>query len=125
MKSILYFTAGQQATSGELADIAALNALAEKPYEVRVMSALQSPNYGAGPVTGDFLAGTIPDAYKDEQEDPIYPVFDIATPPTPPTLPATQAVVSDAQVLAVDGGGTITLTIEDGAITGVVYAAGG
>lgn len=125
MKRILYFTAGQQATGGELADIASLNALAEKPYEVRVMSALQSPNYGAGPITGDFLAGTIPAAYKDEQEDPIYPIFDTATPPAPPTLPATQTVVSDEQVLDVDGGGTITLTIEDGAITGVVYAAGG
>lgn len=125
MKRILYFIAGQQATSGELADIAALNALAEKPYEVRVMSALQSPNYGAGPITGDFLAGTIPDVYKDSEEDPIYPVFSIAAPPTPPTLPATQAVVSDEQVLDVDGGGTVTLTIEDGVITGVAYAAGG
>jgi hypothetical protein len=157
MKRILYFTAGQQATAGELADIAALNALAEKPYEVRVMSALQSPNYGAGPITGDFLAGTIPAAYKDEQENPIYPVFDITSPPAPPTLPATQAIVSDedvlellgedvtasvadnvlslsiagtlaivsnGQVLDVDGGGTVTLTIEDGVITGVVYAAG-
>lgn len=158
MKRILYFTAGQQATNGELADITALNALAEKPYEVRVMSALQSPNYGAGPIAGDFLAGTIPDAYKDEQEDPIYPVFNITAPPTLPTLPATQAIVSnedilelsgeditasvadnvlslsiagtraivsDGQVLNVDGGGTITLTIANGAITGVVYAAGG
>src|SRR5690606_39388841 len=84
MKRILYFTAGEQATSGELADIATLNALAEKPYEVRVLNALQSPNYGAGPITGDFLAGTIPAAYKDDQEDPIYPVFDPASPPAPP-----------------------------------------
>lgn len=124
MKRILYFTAGEQATSSELADIATLNALAEKPYEVRVLNAPQSPNYGAGPITGDFLAGAIPAAYKDDQEDPIYPVFNPASPPAPPNLPATQAVVSDEQVLDVDGGGTITLTIEDGVITGVVYAAG-
>jgi len=124
MKRILYFTAGEQATSYELEEIATLNALAEKPYEVRVLNALQSPNYGASPIAGDFLAGTIPAAYKDEWEDPIYPVFDITTPPAPPTLPATQAIVSDGQVLGADDGGTVTLTIEDGVITSVVYAAG-
>lgn len=122
MKRILYFTAGPQATTNEKAAIAALNVLAAPQYEVRVLNGLESPNYGAGQITGDFVAGTIPASYKDDQEAPIYPVFNPASPPAPPNLPATQAIVADEQVLDVDGGGTMTLTVVNSAITGVVYA---
>lgn len=123
MKRIIYFTAAQVPSSLELADIAALNGIAEKPYEVIVMHSDLDTLYGANPLVADFVAGTIPDAYKDEGT-PIYSTFSITAPPNPPNLPATQCVVSDTQVLATSDGGTVTLTIVAGVITSAVYAAG-
>ena len=38
------------------------------------------------------------------------------------SLVSNEAVVYDGQVLAVDGGGTVTLTVVNNIITGVVYA---
>lgn len=120
-QKILYFTAGATATTGELADIAKLNALAVPAYEVGVRSAIASPNYGAGIESADYVAGTIPDAYDDEED---YPVIDPDEPPGPDNLPATQTVVSTGQVIDTDDGGTVTLTIAGGVITAAVYEAG-
>lgn len=120
MKKVIYFTAGDKPTTGEQAEIDALNALAALPYNVVVRNGARSTAFGAGIEAADYVAGTIPTAYNDAET---YPVFDPDAPPAPDTLPATQAVVSDAQVLDTDDGGTVTLTIAGGAITSAVYAA--
>ncbi len=127
-KKVVYFTAGINATAGELADIAKLNAAAEPQYEVLVANGAANAEYGETDriIPADFVAGTIPDVYRvdgDPLEDPVYPEIDPDAIPNQ-ALTATQAIVNDAQVLDVDGGGTVTLTIEGGVITGVVYAAG-
>jgi len=41
------------------------------------------------------------------------------------SLPATKCVVAHGQVINITAGGTVTLTVAGGAITGAVYAAGG
>lgn len=125
MKTILFFTAGMYPTVAEKAKIAKLNALAELPYTVKVLDGSQSAAYGNGNVDGDYYAGTVPAAYKDEDEEPLKPLFDPDAPPAAPTLPATQAVVANTQVLELDGGGTVTLTVANNVITHAVYAAGG
>lgn len=156
-KKILYFTAGIVPTNDEATEIAAIRALAIQQYEVMVMNGLQSPNYGAGQPVGDYVAGTVPDSYLDEEDEPLYPEFDITNLPDPDSLPADQAIISDGEtidlgattvtvsvadnvataeltsttkavvshgdVLNVTGGGTVTLTIVAGEITGVAYTA--
>lgn len=102
MKQIAYFTAGTLATVDEKAAIAKLNAIAVPAYQVTVMSAIQSPNYGAGPFPADFKAGSPPAAYD------AVPTIDPDAPPTPDNLPATQAVVNNAQkITGVTGSGTV------------------
>ena len=118
-KKVVYFTAGINATAGELADIAKLNAAAEPQYEVLVANGAANAEYGETDriIPSDYVAGTVPSVYSE---------VDVIDPDAIPNqaLTATQAIVNDAQVLDVDGGGTVTLTIEGGVITGVVYAAG-
>lgn len=117
-KKVVYFTAGINATAGELADIAKLNAAAEPQYEVLVANGAANAEYGETDriIPSDYVAGTVPSVYSE---------VDVIDPDAIPNqaLTATQAIVEDAQVLDVDGGGTVTLTIEGGVITGVVYAA--
>lgn len=117
-KKVIYFTAGITATTGELADIAKLNAAAEAQYEVLVANGAANSMYGETDrlTPSDFVAGTTPADYSEVDE------IDPDAIPNQ-ALTATQAIVEDAQVLAVTGGGTATLTIEDGAITGVAYTA--
>ena len=118
-KKVVYFTAGINATSGELADIAKLNAAAVPQYEVLVANGAANAECGETDriIPTDFVAGTVPSVYSE---------VDVIDPDAIPNqaLTATQAIVEDEQVLDVDGGGTATLTVEDGVITGVVYAAG-
>lgn len=45
-KKVVYFTAGINATSGELADIAKLNAAAVPQYEVLVANGAANAEYG-------------------------------------------------------------------------------
>lgn len=117
-KKVVYFTAGVVATSGELADIAKLNAAAEPQYQVLVANGAADSKYGETDriIPSDFAAGTIPDEYSEVDE------IDPDAIPNQALL-ATQAIVEDAQVLNVTGGGTVALTIEDGVITGVAYTA--
>lgn len=98
MARILYFTAGHKATGGEISAINAINALAIAPYEVLVMNATASPAYGAGNIDGDYVAGTIPTAYNDAE---VFPIFDHLNPPDQTNLIATQAIVSDTEVIVV------------------------
>lgn len=106
MERIIYFQAGPVATTEELAEIAAINALA-KPYEVLVMNGSASTAHGAGNVTADYVAGTIPTAYSEITE------FDYNL-----------VSVIDGAVLDTDDGGTVTFTVVDNTITSIVYAAG-
>jgi len=117
MARIIYFQAGPTATTQELADIAAINAMTVKPYELIVMNGLESTLYGYGNVVTDYVAGTVPTAYEESD------VFDYEDPPDP-ILIATKATVADEAVLDTDDGGTVTFTVVDNVITSIVYAAG-
>lgn len=125
-QKILYFTAGPTPTSPEAAEIAALQVLAGKPYDVLVRNGAINAEFGEGrPEPADFLAGTIPATYLDEG-DPIYPEFDPADPPQPGNLPDTMAVVFDGQVLNTSGTGdvaTISIDPETKAVTLVLSEA--
>jgi hypothetical protein len=70
---IIYFTAGDVPTSGELADIAAWNAFVNS-YSLTVSNGSIAPGLGLDgdgePLLdgADFVAGTIPAAYEGVQE---------------------------------------------------------
>jgi len=119
MDKIIYFTAGAVATGPELAAIAALNAVAEAPYEIAVRrgDGVGSMSYGAGVEPADYVAGTPPAPYNSG-----YPVFDPANPPAPPTLPATQAVVANNQELVVPVTGSYATKAKVTVVAGVVTA---
>lgn len=113
-KKVVYFTAGINATSGELADIAKLNAAAEPQYEVLVANGAANAEYGETDriIPANFVAGTIPDVYRvdgDPLEDPVYPEIDPDAIPNQ-ALTATQAIVNDAEALTVPVTGTYTTT---------------
>lgn len=127
-KTVIFFTAGNQATELELAAIAQLAAVAEPSLLVKVRSAVPSNEYGS-PETADFLAGAIPEAYEVEGE-PIYPEIDPANPPL--IVGSSQAVVSsEANLLAVPvvvGGAAaadydVAFTIVDGVVTAMTLTA--
>lgn len=120
MAKIIYFTAGAVATTDEKADIDKLNALTEVPFEVVVRrgDSVGTYSYGAGLEASDYVSGTVPTAFNAR------PVVDPDNPPS--GLPATQAIVSNAQALAVPVTGTYTttatFTVAGGAITGIVLS---
>ncbi len=129
-KKVVYFTAGINATAGELADIAKLNAAAEPQYEVLVANGAANAEYGETDriIPADFVAGTIPDVYRvdgDPLEDPVYPEIDPDAIPNQ-ALTATQAIVNDAEALTVPVTGTYTTTatvsVANGVVTGIVLS---
>ncbi|AZF90018.1 virion structural protein [Pseudomonas phage vB_PaeS_SCUT-S3] len=129
-KKVVYFTAGINATAGELADIAKLNAAAEPQYEVLVANGAANAEYGETDriIPADFIAGTIPDVYRvdgDPLEDPVYPEIDPDAIPNQ-ALTATQVIVNDAEALTVPVTGTYTTTatvsVANGVVTGIVLS---
>lgn len=114
MEKIVYFTAGAVPTSGELADIAKLNAAAEAPYVVLVSSAKGDTKYGEHLIDADYVAGTPPTAYS------AVPTID---PDNMPILglPDTSGVVTDGQTFAVTGG-TVTMHVADNVVTATFAA---
>lgn len=149
-KKILYFVENVLVTEAEVAEIDKLN---ETRFIVNVVNASEDIRYGVGRrIPCDFVAGTIPEAYRD------IPVFDIDSLPEPGgpdivdgqiihvrnytgadshqgiavvaeddtltgvNLGATTAMVDGTDTLPVEGGGTITLTVANGVITNVVYS---
>lgn len=120
MKTVLYFTAGMTPTAGELADIAKLNALAEKPFDVKVLSGLRDCTYDGNVIEADYVAGTVPDSYKEEGTE-IYDVLDPDAPPAFDSLPSTQAIVTNADELDVNGE-TVTLAVSDNEVTASIPA---
>lgn len=117
MTKIIYFTAGEQPTTGELAEIAKFNAAAVAPFELVVRRADVSNSYGAAVEATDYVAGTPAAPY----DGPSYDVADPDNPPTGGNLPAAQAVVYDGQVIAVTGG-SATITVAAGVVTEIVIA---
>ncbi|QZA70453.1 hypothetical protein AH03_40 [Erwinia phage AH03] len=107
---IIYFTASEKATTAEIADIAALNAITEPYYALQVRNG-RVPNVWGSLETADYVAGTIPDAYED------VPVIDPDSPPAP-GLSDTQAIVSTGQVVTI-GTATYTFTVVDNVITAI------
>ncbi len=120
-KKVIFFTAGKTATAGEIADIAKLNAVAEAQYSVSVMNGAADTKYGETNRLApcDFVAGTIPTVYNAK---------DTIDPDAIPNqaLTATQAIVEDAQALAVPVTGTYattaTVSVVDGVVTGIVLS---
>lgn len=101
MAKIIYFLAGEAPTSGELADIAQLNAAAVAPYSIAVRRGddVASYSFGAGIEAADYVAGTVPAAYSDEED---FPVFD------PDNVPP---VVNDGdEIDVVNSAGDVTKT---------------
>jgi len=128
-KKIIYFTAGAVATSGEKADIEALNALCEPAYSLSVANGSVPDNLGMTPNLDpdpepedpefvpllqacDYVAGTVPSAYDGRDE------IDPDAPP-PPDVGADRAVISDGDVITI-GEETFTFTIVDGEVTAIV-----
>ncbi|AIW01677.1 virion structural protein [Pseudomonas phage vB_PaeS_C1] len=120
-KKVVYFTAGINATAGELADIAKLNAAAEPQYEVLVANGAANAEYGETDriIPSDYVAGTAPSAYSE---------VDVIDPDAIPNqaLTATQAIVNDAEALTVPVTGTYTTTatvsVANGVVTGIVLS---
>ncbi|QEG09329.1 virion structural protein [Xanthomonas phage Samson] len=115
MQRIVYFTAGTTPTSGELADIAKLNAAAEAAYEVTVVNGAANAKYGETNrlIPCDLVAGTVPTIYNAKE---------VIDPDAIPArgLAATEAIVQAGTPIAITGG-TVTFTVVDNEITGGVF----
>src|SRR4051812_49423805 len=114
-QKVLYFTAGPIPTDDEAEAIADLNAASQAQYVTEVVNgaAITGSEYGASRlIPCDLVAGTVPSAYNAKT------VLDPDAIPNFPLL-SSQAVVSNAQALTLDGGnGTATLAISSFGITG-------
>jgi hypothetical protein len=115
MKKVIYFSAGYDLTDDEVAEVAALNAIAAPAFEVNVSNGAVLSGLETVLEECDYVAGTAPEAYAEVD------TFDIENPPRLETVPATQAVVYDTQELTI-GESTYTFTVEDGAVTGIAVA---
>lgn len=124
-KKIVYFTAGQYATTAELSAIEKLNAAAEAEYSIAVMNgaAAADTTYGELLKDCDYVAGTVPDPYSG-----------VAT-IDPDNLPvqgleSTQAIVNNADVFSILPAtgttpiqGEATVSVSNQAISGIRLAA--
>lgn len=107
MQKVIYFTATNIPTTEELAEIAALNTRAQAPLEIAVRNAEANNNFGTGPEAADYVMGTRPTAYADEEDFPALPAL-----PDPDTT----ALVTDGDELEVTGG-TVTLSVVEGVLS--------
>lgn len=101
MLKVIYFLGTNVATSGELAEIAALNARAVAPFDVVVRNSEGVNDYGTGPEAADYVMGTRPTAYADTEDFPALPE---------------SALVETGTVLPVTGG-TVEITVTDGVVS--------
>jgi hypothetical protein len=117
--NIIYFTAGFKPTSGEAADIAALNNFCTN-YTLTVSNGSVAPNLGRdgnGALLLDdasYVAGTVPSIYSE------LPVIDPAN-PFATAIGDDKVIVTDADDITLDGK-VYTFTVEDGAITAIAVA---
>lgn len=114
MPKIIFFTAAQLPTEGEIAAIAAIETAITNPapYELRIRGPLGSNDYGAGPEVADFVAGTPPTEYDG------VPVLE-GLPVGGGFLTDEQAVVTDGQAIALSGtpGPVATAQVVNGELT--------
>lgn len=116
-QKIIFFTAGQVVTSAEQAEIDKIGSALVDPAFRLVIRNGAGDNYVGGDIeAADYVFGTIPDAYSETA------AFDPDDPPDIPLPSATSAIVKDGQDIA-GTGGTFTITVEDGEITGGTWAA--
>ncbi len=107
-QKIIYFTAGQFPTEGELSDIAKLTTGATAPYELLVVNGNVDVEYaGSGILDCDFVAGTIPEAYGEIDE------MDPDAIPDEPLLSTQHILSSGDEITLDDSNGTIAVTIVD------------
>jgi hypothetical protein len=118
-KRIIYFTAGKAPTVSEAAEIAKLNAIAAKPFAVKV----QNRALVTATQTTDYVSGTIPAAYRDGGIDgPVFlPIADPSNPPSSPNLPKNQVTLYNGETIHIGGGGRAVFTILDGGIVSISY----
>jgi len=117
---IIFFTEGATATAPEIAEIAAINAMAVNPYELLVLNSTASPNYGAGAISADYVAGTLVAPYNVAET---YPVFDYENPPDP-VLIATKATITDNVAIQITDG-DVTFQIAANAIESGAFVPDG
>lgn len=110
-KKVIFFTAGDVPTSGELASIAKLNAEAVAPYDVAVRSGIR-PMQSGGPLEAcDYVSGTVPTAYNAKtviNPDSI----------SNQSLSSTQAIVTNGQQIT-SGGTTYIITVVNNVVTAI------
>jgi len=124
-KKIIYFTGGPVPTSGEKSTITTLSGQAAAPYTVVVRNGLKA-RLRTTPESADYYAGAIPPNYRDGGIDSgtaFATVYSVTNPPVNPALPSGQATLYNGQVVALPGGGSLTVTISANAITAVVHVA--
>lgn len=123
-KKILFFTAGTLATAGELAQIAALNAMAVPGYEVGVRNSQASGSFGAGIEDCDLVAGTIPTAFNAKTD---FGEAHASRPAEFALLPATHELAAAAtkqlQALKATGVDVSDLTLADVTAVTTTYAS--
>lgn len=111
-EKVLYFTANTKPTTEEAAEIAAIAAL--PGYVVAVRNAIRNTDEAtavANPEEADWVAGTPPEPYDDDQ---VYPVLDVGDIPTPGLVEEGDTIVlTDAAGTTLD----CTLVITDGVPT--------
>lgn len=123
-QKILYFTEGPKATVSEIEDIDKINAFVAPPFTLGIRNAQEGASYGYGPEHTDYVAGSPPTPYdnQDAEDGPVYPVFDPDAPPIP--VSPTQYIVNDGEEYAVVGG-TVSVAVADGDVTFAFTSSGG
>jgi hypothetical protein len=100
-KKVIFFTSGRVPTAAETAQIKQLNEMAKPPLsEVQVVNGSLITT-SMRKRSADYIAGTIPNAYRDgglQDSALLIPVLNPASPPT----------------IAIPGGGLYTITSPDG-----------
>jgi hypothetical protein len=97
-KTVIFFTATGKPTREELRDLRQLNELTKPPIDkITVMRKDQVTNHRR---TADYIAGSIPNAYRDGGIQDAALLIPKITPASPPTF-------------AIPGGGLYTITAPD------------
>jgi hypothetical protein len=121
---VLYFTAADIPTAGELTDIAALQALTTPGYSVGVRSGARDTTYTPNLETCDLVAGTIPTAYNAKT---LYGFVDALRPVNfniwPKTVALTVAATKQLVAAKITGVAIDALTATDVTAVTTTYAS--
>lgn len=113
MEKIVYVTAGLEATAGELAEIAKLNALVGPHYELHIVNGaklVEAEARSADYVAGDFAnAPPYDDGYTEIDPDNL---------PDHPAISANQVILRDGDTLTLESAaGTVSVAITNNVAT--------